>query len=45
MCLHFNEGFAGTPAEDVTAAQDTAMHPAVLGAFALAISASNGPPL
>jgi FAD/FMN-containing dehydrogenase len=44
MSLHFNKGLAGAPAEDVAAAQDTAMHPAVLDAFALAISAGNGPP-
>ena len=44
MSLHFNKGLAGAPAEDVAAAQDTAMHPAVLDAFALAISAGYGPP-
>jgi FAD/FMN-containing dehydrogenase len=44
MSLHFNKGLAGAPAEDVAAAKDTAMHPAVLDAFALAISAGNGPP-
>jgi FAD/FMN-containing dehydrogenase len=44
MSLHFNKGLAGAPAEEVSAAKDTAMHPAVLEAFALAISAGNGPP-
>ena len=44
ISLHFNKGLAGAPAEDVAAAQDTAMHPTVLDAFALAISAGNGPP-
>jgi FAD/FMN-containing dehydrogenase len=38
--LHFNKGLAGAPAEAVTAARDTAMNPAVLDAFALAIIAS-----
>jgi len=44
MSLHFNKGLAGATAEDVAAAKDTAMHPAVLDAFALAISAGSGPP-
>jgi FAD/FMN-containing dehydrogenase len=35
--LHFNKGLAGAAAEDVAAARDTAMNPAVLTAFALAI--------
>jgi hypothetical protein len=35
--LHFNKGLAGAPADEVTAARDTAMNPAVLTAFALAI--------
>ena len=37
--LHFNKGLAGASAEDVAAARDTAMNPAVLTAFALAIIA------
>jgi FAD/FMN-containing dehydrogenase len=41
---HFNKGLAGAPADVIAAARDTAMNPAVLGAFALAISASAGPP-
>lgn len=44
VALHFNKGLAGAPAEVVTAAADTAMHPAVLDAFALAVSAGEGPP-
>ncbi|WP_205602631.1 hypothetical protein [Chelativorans alearense] len=35
---------AGAPAEAVEAARDTAIHPAVLDAFALAISGAEGPP-
>ena len=42
--LHFNKGLGGAPAEEVAAAKETAMHPAVLDAFALAISGSSGPP-
>ena len=42
--LHFNKGLAGAPAEAVAAARDTAMNPAVLDAFALAIIAAAGPP-
>jgi hypothetical protein len=44
MSLHFNKGLAGAPAEEVAAARDTAMNPAVLDAFALAICAGGGPP-
>jgi FAD/FMN-containing dehydrogenase len=44
ITLHFNKGLAGAPGEAVDAAKDTAMNPAVLDAFALAISASSGPP-
>jgi FAD/FMN-containing dehydrogenase len=35
--LHFNKGLAGAPADVIDAARDTAMNPAVCGAFALAI--------
>jgi FAD/FMN-containing dehydrogenase len=42
--LHFNKGLTGAPAEQIAAAKDTAMNPAVLGAFALAICGSEGPP-
>ena len=41
--LHFNKGLAGTNAADVAAAKDTAMNPAVLDAFALAIIAGGDP--
>lgn len=44
MSLHFNKGLAGAPADEIAAARDTAMNPAVLDAFALAIIASEGPP-
>src|SRR5262245_48765698 len=44
MALHFNKGLAGAPTEEVAAARDTAMNPAVLDAFALAICAAGGPP-
>lgn len=42
--LHFNKGLAGAPDEDVAAARDTAINPAALDAFALAIVAAEGPP-
>jgi FAD/FMN-containing dehydrogenase len=42
--LHFNKGLAGAPAEAVAAARDTATNPAAADAFALAISAAEGPP-
>jgi FAD/FMN-containing dehydrogenase len=42
--LHFNKGLAGAPSEAIEAAKDTAMNPAVCGAFALAIiAAGQGP--
>jgi FAD/FMN-containing dehydrogenase len=44
MSLHFNKGLAGAPAEEIAAAKDTAINPAVLDAFALAICAAAGPP-
>jgi FAD/FMN-containing dehydrogenase len=44
VSLHVNKGLAGAPVEAVTAARDTAMNPAVLDAFALAISGADGPP-
>jgi FAD/FMN-containing dehydrogenase len=37
--LHFNKGLAGAPPDAIVAAKDTAMNPAVLTAFALAIVA------
>jgi len=42
--LHFNKGLAGSQPEEIEAARDTAMNPAVLDAFALAIVAGEGPP-
>jgi FAD binding domain/Berberine and berberine like len=42
--LHFNKGLAGAPQEAVEAAKDTAMNPAVLSAFALAIVADGQGP-
>jgi hypothetical protein len=44
MSLHFNKGLAGAPEEAIAAAKETAVHPAALDAFALAITASSGPP-
>jgi len=35
--FHFNKGLAGAPPEEIAAARDTAMNPAVLNAFALVI--------
>lgn len=44
--LHFNKGLAGAPPDVIAAAGDTAVNPAALGAFALAIIANGGvPPL
>jgi FAD/FMN-containing dehydrogenase len=42
--LHFNKGLAGAPADEIAAARDTATNPAVLDAFALAISGGLGAP-
>jgi FAD/FMN-containing dehydrogenase len=42
--LHVNKGLAGAPPEAIAAAKDTAMNPAVVDAFALAISATLGQP-
>jgi len=42
--LHFNKGLAGAPREAIAAARDTAMNPAALDAFALAIIATGGAP-
>lgn len=43
VSLHFNKGLAGAPASELVAAKDTAMNPAVLDAFALAIVAGEEP--
>jgi FAD/FMN-containing dehydrogenase len=42
--LHFNKGLAGAPKGALDATRDTAMNPAVLDAFALAIIAGGGGP-
>ena len=42
--LHFNKGLAGAPVAALAATRDTAMNPAVLDAFALAIIAGGGGP-
>jgi hypothetical protein len=42
--LHFNKGLGGAPADAIEAARDTAMNPAVLTSFALAISADGQKP-
>lgn len=44
VTLHFNKGLAGASNDARTATRDTAMNPAVLDAFALAIIAGEGPP-
>jgi FAD/FMN-containing dehydrogenase len=44
VSLHLNKGLAGAPADAVAAAKDTAMNPAVLDAFALAICGAQQPP-
>ncbi|MGZ6017458.1 MAG: FAD-binding protein [Phenylobacterium sp.] len=44
VSLHFNKGLAGAPPEALARTRDTAMNPAVLDAFALAITgAEEGP--
>lgn len=42
--LHFNKGLAGGSPDAIARARDTATHPDVLGAFALAIIGSGGDP-
>lgn len=44
VSLHLNKGLAGAPAKAIAEARDTAMNPAVLDAFALAICGAEGPP-
>ena len=44
VALHFNKGLAGAPADAIARARDTATHPQVLDAFALAISACGDAP-
>ena len=42
--LHFNKGLAGAPTGAIAAARDTATHPQVLDAFALALIGAAGTP-
>jgi FAD/FMN-containing dehydrogenase len=44
VALHFNKGLAGATPDAIAAARDTAMNPAVVDAFALAISGDLGQP-
>jgi FAD/FMN-containing dehydrogenase len=44
VALHFNKGLAGAPTSEIAAARDTAMNPAALDAFALAIIAGGESP-
>lgn len=44
LSLHLNKGLAGAPAPVLAAARDTAVNPAVLDAFALAISGAEEQP-
>jgi FAD/FMN-containing dehydrogenase len=44
VALHCNKGLAGAPAKVLDWTRDTAMNPAVLDAFALAIASANEPP-
>jgi FAD/FMN-containing dehydrogenase len=44
VSLHVNKGLAGAPADAIEAAKDTAINPAVVDAFALAISAKGEQP-
>jgi FAD/FMN-containing dehydrogenase len=44
VAFHFNKGLAGAATDEINAARDTAMNPAVLDAFALAIIGGHGPP-
>jgi hypothetical protein len=44
VALHCNKGLAGAPSKVLGWTRDTAMNPAVLDAFALAIASANEPP-
>jgi FAD/FMN-containing dehydrogenase len=44
VALHLNKGLAGAPADALARARDTAIHPAVLDAFALLISGAEQQP-
>jgi FAD/FMN-containing dehydrogenase len=45
VSFHFNKGLAGAPPAAIEASRNTATNPDVLDAFALAIIASEGPPV
>jgi len=45
VSLHLNKGLAGAPPAAIEASRDTATNPDVLGAFALAITGTAGPPI
>ena len=44
VALHYNKGLAGAPAEELAAARNTAMNPAVTEAFTYVIIAHGDPP-
>ena len=44
FALHFNKGLAGAPPAELATARDTATHPGMVEAFALAICGSDGDP-
>ena len=44
FALHFNKGLAGAPTAELAAARDTATHPGMVEAFALAMCGSAGDP-
>jgi FAD/FMN-containing dehydrogenase len=44
VALHFNKGLAGAPGSEIAAVRNTAMNPAALDAFALAIIAGGDAP-
>jgi FAD/FMN-containing dehydrogenase len=44
VSLHVNKGLAGATVDAIATARDTAMNPAVVDAFALAICGAGGPP-
>ena len=44
VCFHFNKGLAAADPGAIALARDTAINPAVLGAFALARCSAEGPP-
>jgi FAD/FMN-containing dehydrogenase len=44
FALHFNKGLAGAPPQELAAARDTATHPGMVEAFALAMCGADGAP-